>query len=164
MFPNSEDNYEMSAHGILVLTCSPPVVVISTTSGTCYHCILLPLEDHVSHCCKDSGQGSTLLSLQEDEDGAGGQLLVYDGLQQEEGAEQLYRGAGLLADPTYNYQYYIIDGTGIQRVTLLWVMNVDYFLQDMSTNCKTHLTDQALLVYICYCFSAVDVSRWDCKF
>ena len=48
MFPKSEDNYEMSAHSILVLTCSPPVVVISTMSGTCYHCILLPLEDHVS--------------------------------------------------------------------------------------------------------------------
>ena len=48
MFPKSEDNYEMSAHSILVLKCSPPVVIISTTCGTCYHCILLPLEDHVS--------------------------------------------------------------------------------------------------------------------
>ena len=75
--------------------------------------------------------------MQEDKDGAGAQLLVYDGLQQEEGVEQLNHGAGLLADPSYNYQYYIIDGTGIQRVTLLWVMNVDSFLQDMNTDCKT---------------------------
>ena len=80
--------------------------------------------------------GLNILTLQED--GAGAQLLVYDGLQHEEGVEQLDQGAELLADPSYNYQYYIIDRTGIQRVTLLWVMNVDYFLQDMSTDCKTH--------------------------
>ena len=74
--------------------------------------------------------------LQEDENNAGGQLLVYDGLQQQEGVEQLHQGVELLADPSYNYQYYISDVTGIQRVTLLWVMNVDCFLQDVSTDCK----------------------------
>ena len=93
------------------------------------------------------GGAKILTMLQEDEDDAGAQLLVYDGLQQEEGAEQLYQGAGLLADPSYNYQYYIIDGTGIQRVTLLWVMNVDCFLQDMSTDCKTH--DRSSTSIIC---------------
>ena len=79
--------------------------------------------------------------LQADEGGAGGQLLVYDGLQQQEEVEQVHRGVELLADPSYNYQYYISDVTGIQRVTLLWVMNVDCFLQDIGTNCKPHSTD-----------------------
>ena len=78
-----------------------------------------------------------LLLLLQDGNNAGAQLLVYDGLQQE-GAELLYQGAELLEDLSYNYQYYIIDGTGIQRVTLMWVMNIDSFLQDLNTDCKTH--------------------------
>lgn len=89
-------------------------------------------------CCKNSGWDSKWLLLQEDGDSAGAQLFVYDGLQQQEGMEQLYQGVELLADPAYNYQYYISDGTGIQRITLLWVMNVDSFLQDINTDCKTY--------------------------
>lgn len=79
------------------------------------------------------------LFLQADEDSASGQLLVYDGLQQQqEGVEQFHQGVELLADPSYNYQYYIIDATGIQRVTLFWVMSISSFLQDMGTNCKLY--------------------------
>jgi len=61
MLPASDDNYEMSVHDVLVLSCSPPVVVISTNDSTCYHCILLPSEDHVSNCFV--GVGSLLLII-----------------------------------------------------------------------------------------------------
>jgi len=55
MLPASDDNYEMSVHDAVVLSCSPPVVVISTNDSSCYHCILLPSEDHVSNCFVESG-------------------------------------------------------------------------------------------------------------
>ena len=70
---------------------------------------------------------------------------MYDGLQQEkgleleeqdEGAGLLHQGAELLVDTSCNYQYYIIDGSGIQRITLLWAMNVNRHLQNSNISCK----------------------------
>ena len=70
---------------------------------------------------------------------------MYDGLQQDkglefeeqdEGAGLLYQGAELLVDTSCNYQYYMIDGSGIKRITLFWVMKISRFLQDSNISCK----------------------------
>jgi len=146
MLPASDDNYEMSVHGMLVLSCSPPVVVISTSDSTCYHCILLPVEDHVSKFfAKVGGAHCCYFNVQQGGADPECQLLVYDGLQQEKGLDLkaqdeevglLHQGAELLVDTSCNYQYYIIDGSGIQRITLLWAMNISRFMQDSSVSCK----------------------------
>ena len=51
MLPTADDNYGTDSCDILHLTSSPEVLVISTTSGSLIHCVLLPQEtDEVCIC------------------------------------------------------------------------------------------------------------------
>merc|ERR1719225_253454 len=50
MLPESDDNYGSDACAILCLhpvISSPPILVIATTSGTLYHCIVLPKSEEI---------------------------------------------------------------------------------------------------------------------
>ena len=45
MHPGAEDNYGLDACSITCLHSKPPVVVMATTSGQLYHCIVLESSD-----------------------------------------------------------------------------------------------------------------------
>lgn len=41
MTPACEDNYGLDSCGLLVLQCSPPVLVIATSGGQLHHCVVV---------------------------------------------------------------------------------------------------------------------------
>ena len=41
MYPEAEDNYGGDASSLLLLDTTPPIVALSTSSGTIYHCLLM---------------------------------------------------------------------------------------------------------------------------
>lgn len=45
MYPSSDDNYGNDACAILCFKTTPPVIAISTCTGTIYHCVLLTPDD-----------------------------------------------------------------------------------------------------------------------
>ncbi|XP_052128302.1 nuclear pore complex protein Nup88 [Frankliniella occidentalis] len=45
MYPPADDNYGVDACSVLVLQTSPPLLVVATSAGTLYHCLLLSPED-----------------------------------------------------------------------------------------------------------------------
>lgn len=67
MYPPADDNYGVDACSLLVLATSPPLLVVGTSAGTLYHCLLLSPEDG-----EDGGGDLTVavrdLSVVDDED------------------------------------------------------------------------------------------------
>ena len=64
MYPPADDNYGVDACSVLVLQSSPPLLVVGTSAGTLYHCLLLSPED-------EGGEGTLNipdLSVVDDED------------------------------------------------------------------------------------------------
>lgn len=45
MYPSSDDNYGNDACAIICFKTTPPVIAISTCTGTIYHCILITPDD-----------------------------------------------------------------------------------------------------------------------
>ncbi|MPC87337.1 Nuclear pore complex protein Nup88 [Portunus trituberculatus] len=41
MTPACEDNYGLDSCSLLVLQCSPPILVIATAGGQLHHCIVI---------------------------------------------------------------------------------------------------------------------------
>lgn len=41
MTPSCEDNYGLDSCSLLVLQCSPPVLVIATSGGQLHHCVVI---------------------------------------------------------------------------------------------------------------------------
>ena len=55
MHPPAEDNYGTDACAIMCLKTCPPVLVVATSGGKLYHCVVLDREDiddaqvHITH-------------------------------------------------------------------------------------------------------------------
>jgi len=45
MYPPADDNYGVDACSVIVLPSSPPLLVVSTCSGTLYHCLIMDPEE-----------------------------------------------------------------------------------------------------------------------
>ena len=64
VYPPADDNYGVDACSVLVLQTSPPLLVVGTSAGTLYHCLLLSPEDE----CPQGSDSIRDLSTVDDED------------------------------------------------------------------------------------------------
>ncbi|XP_002731784.1 nucleoporin 88-like [Saccoglossus kowalevskii] len=122
MYPPAEDNYGLDACNIICLHSNPPVLVIATSTGNLYHCIVLSKSD------EDDDTGSQ--SWRDDLDfkrGSDLSLYVYENVELELSLsldhleEDMTCPITLHRDPTTTDRYHCSHGTGVHSVAITWL-------------------------------------------
>uniref|UniRef100_A0A0A9X0F3 Nuclear pore complex protein Nup88 n=1 Tax=Lygus hesperus TaxID=30085 RepID=A0A0A9X0F3_LYGHE len=119
MSPPSDDNYGSDASSLIVIPSTPPVVVMSTCSGTIYHSVLLTAEEgeeienpnEVCLCVVESVELDLGLAVGDDDD------IVPCPIN-------------LVADPVERSRYYCIHAGGIHSVTVPMVTKLYEFNEE----------------------------------
>ncbi|XP_075218712.1 nuclear pore complex protein Nup88 [Lycorma delicatula] len=125
MFPSAEDNYGVDCSGILVLNGPLPIVVIASSTGILYHCMLLNLQepDYQNYENKNTDDVSghfeepqyALHVIESVELDIGFNLEVHS---EETGVEITSSPLKLVRDATVDTRYFIIHAAGLHSVNL----------------------------------------------
>ncbi|KAK9508643.1 hypothetical protein O3M35_006155 [Rhynocoris fuscipes] len=119
MFPSSDDNYGSDASSILVTGSRPPLVVLATSIGTLYHCLLVSSEE------ADSRLDKSLLVVESVELDIGYSISEQDEIPS---ASQII----LYKDPVDVARYFCIHMAGVHSVIVPLVSKLHHLEDDDS--------------------------------
>ncbi|XP_014240471.1 nuclear pore complex protein Nup88 [Cimex lectularius] len=135
MFPPSDDNYGTDASSIIVLNSSPPIVVLSTCTGTLYHCLLMGSEE------PEHKNDKSLYVIE------GVELNV--GITLWEDDDLVSTKIALMKDPVESSRYFCIHDGGIHSVMVPIVSKLYEFLNENDDDFGSYKISSSVDYLIC---------------
>lgn len=131
MYPAAEDNYGYDACAILCLPCVPSILVISTETGTLYHCVVLESEEEedtrpVEMWIRGSEAVPALYVFECVELEL--TLKVAASEEEEQHEVDFTCPIRLHQDPLCQHRYHCTHEAGVHSVGLIWVNKLQKFL------------------------------------
>ncbi|XP_078598858.1 nucleoporin 88-like [Branchiostoma floridae x Branchiostoma japonicum] len=142
MHPPADDNYGIDACSILCLPCNPPLVVIATTTGRLYHCIVLQGEEEDDDRRSEVSWTGSDVSTRDAQDMPEPSLYVYESVELELSLGGTpddidsypdYQADNcairLHPDPNSDGRYHCSHAMGVHSVALPWINKLHRFSQ-----------------------------------
>ncbi|BES97926.1 Nuclear pore complex protein [Nesidiocoris tenuis] len=146
MSPASDDNYGSDASSLIVIRSSPPLVILSTCSGTIYHSLLLTSEE------ADNPDEKCLCVVEAIELDLG--ITVGDDI------DMVSCPISLMGDPTELSRYFCIHAGGVHSITIPFTSKLYDFVEFNSTELPSCETNSIVDYLVC---TAVSSSSYECS-
>ncbi|CAM1301532.1 NUP88 (predicted), partial [Pycnogonum litorale] len=148
MHPAADDNYGVDAFSILCLQCSPPVLVIATSSGTLYHCVVLEKSVAELETLDDSSISRTDTRIESREYG----LYVYESVELEFQMSTSAYDDDIMCpimlhhDPRSCIRYHCSHSAGVHTVALPVIQHLEQYIEKDDISSLPNLQDQECIV------------------
>lgn len=159
MHPPAEDNYGVDACSILCLATVPPILVVATSSGTLYHCLVLAKGDEEGPTSPEQMTSTPRWSSSDEVPDVA--LYVFESVELELSLTTLSLETGdieednytcpihLLPDPTCSMRYHCSHAAGVHTVALPIVSHLEQFAEkedEIIENLLPLIQDQECIV------------------